>query len=332
VRPPLLALASLLLPPLAGCPVDPPSLADDGDCGSWVSASEAAALDGERLSELSGLAASHRYPDVLWAINDQGHAPIVVAVDRDGEARGSFSLPGIDAVDWEDLAVGPCPEGAGTCSCLYVADTGDNERQRDTGRILRFPEPALPDEGSAEGVATGVESLWFSYPGDRHDAEALLVGPATGEIVVVTKAQAGADTVVYAFADALPGPTTEDAPTVLQEVARLDLEAVDGLDSPRITAGDVSPRCLRALLATDEDLLLYDLSAADGLGPAFIGSPLRLGLDAGASVEGATFALDGASILVAGESEQPSLWEARCASFTSSGDASPDPLVVCGAG
>ncbi|MDP7114286.1 MAG: hypothetical protein QGH45_20110, partial [Myxococcota bacterium] len=226
---------------LAGCPVEP-TAADDGECGSWISAQRGDSLDGERLAELSGLAASHRYPDVLWAINDGGHAPAVYAIDREGLTRGAFSLAGVEAEDWEDLAVGPCPAAAGACSCLYVADTGDNERVRETGVILRFPEPDLEEEGSVDGVATGVEALWFAYPGERHDAEALLVDPGSGEVVVVTKAMPGEQTAVFAFPTALPAATTESAPAVLDEVALLDLEHLDDLDSPRVTAGDASPR------------------------------------------------------------------------------------------
>lgn len=322
----------LLLPILAlpGCPTTDPPAADDGSCSSWVGARLEAPLEGDELTELSGLAASHRYPDVLWAINDQGHAAVVYAVDREGAMRGSFALAGTEVGDWEDLAVGPCGAGSDACSCLYVADTGDNELQRDTALVLRFPEPDLADEGSVDGVATGVEQLWFSYPDSRHDAEALLVDPVRGDVVVVSKAvdADGKTTHFFAFPDAPPSASSEGSPTVLDLLASDDLDDLD-TDSHRITAGDVSPRGHRAVLASDRDLLVYDIGDG-GLRDTFPGSPLRLAVQASESVEGATFALDGQAVLLSGESEAASLWEAPCASFTSDGDLSPDPLVECG--
>lgn len=321
---PLLCLA------LAGCPPSDPPAADDGSCSSWIGASQEANLDGDLLAELSGLTASHRFPDVLWAINDQGHAAVVYAVDRNGSLRGTFALAGSEVGDWEDLAVGPCGPASDACSCLYIADTGDNELQRETGLVLRFPEPDLSEDGSVDGVATGVEQLWFAYPDRAHDSEALLVDPVTGDVVVVTKAvdADGETTHFFAFPDAPPLVTTESSPNVLDLVASDDLDDLD-TESHRVTAGDVSPRGRRAVLATDRDLLVYDVGDA-GLRSAFPGAPLRLSVQAGENVEGATFAIDGRAVLLSGESDAPALWEAACASFTSDGDPSPDPLVDCG--
>jgi len=314
---------------VAGCPPTDPPAADDGSCGSWIGARLEASLGGEDLTELSGLAASHRYADVLWAINDQGHAAVVYAVDRSGAPRGSFALAGTKMGDWEDLAVGPCGAASDACSCLYVADTGDNELQRDAGLVLRFPEPDLPEAGSVDGVATSVEELWFAYPDRAHDAEAVLVDPVSGDVVVVTKAvdADGETTHFFAFPAAPPTAAPESSPAVLDLLASDDLDDLD-TESHRVTAGDVSPRGRRAVLATDRDLLIYDLGDS-GLRSAFPGDPLRLAVQAGESVEGATFALDGQAVVLSGESNDPALWEAACASFTSDGDLSPDPLVEC---
>src|SRR5688572_29498225 len=77
------------------------------------------------LPESSGLALSARHEGVLWTHNDSGDRPEVFAVDAAGGFRGISAITGARNEDWEDIAVGPCPGGG---SCLYVADTGDNER------------------------------------------------------------------------------------------------------------------------------------------------------------------------------------------------------------
>ena len=60
-------------------------------------------LQQAELSEVSGLAASRRYPDILWAINDSGNAARIYAVDHKGQAKGDFKIAASNR-DWEDLA------------------------------------------------------------------------------------------------------------------------------------------------------------------------------------------------------------------------------------
>src|SRR5512134_250324 len=73
------------------------------------------------LPEASGVAASRRTPGVLWSHNDSGE-PGLVAVATDGTTRGRVYVAGASAGDWEDIEVGPCPQG----SCVYIGDIGDN--------------------------------------------------------------------------------------------------------------------------------------------------------------------------------------------------------------
>ncbi len=121
------------------------------------------------LTELSGLAASRRHPDVLWAHNDSGGEPEVVAVGRDGGDRGRFPLGGAEAFDWEDMAIGPDPAGTGG-DVLYLGDIGDNIDQRDDGVVVyRVPEPQPGAAGSVAAPLGGVEALELTYAG----------GPAT---------------------------------------------------------------------------------------------------------------------------------------------------------
>jgi hypothetical protein len=132
------------------------------------------------LPEASGIAASRRMPGVLWAHNDSG-PPVIVALDQQGRTKGRVRLTGANVEDWEDIAVGPCPQG----SCVYVADIGDNKGARGRITVYRVTEPAL------DAAATPpVEAFHATYPDGPHDAEALFVTPA-GDVFLVSKGDPG---------------------------------------------------------------------------------------------------------------------------------------------
>ena len=169
--------------------------------------------------ELSGLVASRTQPGVLWAHNDSGDSPRLLALGRNGRLLRSFDVTGAQALDWEDLAA----RGGD----LYVGDIGDNARQRPEVVVYLVSEPDA-SSGGATLPATGVR---LRYPDGPHDAEALLVDPRRGDLVVVTKEIDGVAG-VYAAMPPLPGR----GPITLRRVARIDL----GIGSA-VTAGDVSP-------------------------------------------------------------------------------------------
>jgi hypothetical protein len=85
-----------------------------------------ATFHGPRLIESSGVAVSHAYPGVLWTHNDSGDGPYLYATDLRGTDRGALLVPGAQAIDWEDMSLGPCPPRVNADTCIYLADTGDN--------------------------------------------------------------------------------------------------------------------------------------------------------------------------------------------------------------
>ncbi len=91
------------------------------------------------LIEVSGVAASRNNPGVLWTHNDAGNAAVVYALDAQGRALGTYTLPG--NTDNEDIAIGPGP--VTNVSYLYVADIGDNNSDRSNIAIYQIPEPAV---------------------------------------------------------------------------------------------------------------------------------------------------------------------------------------------
>lgn len=131
----------------------------------------------EVLHESSGVApsADGRF---LWSHNDSGHTNELFALSLEGALLGRVEVTGAENVDWEDLAAGPCDDGAW---CLYIADLGDNlERRRDPA-IYRVREP---DPGAA--ATEPAERFPIRLPHGPRDVEALYLLPGE-RLFFVTK-------------------------------------------------------------------------------------------------------------------------------------------------
>jgi hypothetical protein len=140
------------------------------------------------LTESSGVARSRTMPGVLYSINDSGNPPILFATDTAGRSLGRWTVPGIQNRDWEALAIGPCSAS----SCLYIADTGDNQEQRTTARLYRLREPTglARFRGAPDATPLELDSVTVQYPDGPHDVEAIWID-ATGAIMLVSKGRSG---------------------------------------------------------------------------------------------------------------------------------------------
>ena len=128
-------------------------------------------LQDDRIDESSGAVVRG---DRLLTVNDSGDGPYLYEVDlRSGETVGVTTFGGEEPEDVEALA-------AGTGDAVWVGDIGDNRRSRSSVTVHRF----VPVPGGGEVSATRFELV---YPDRPHDAEALLVHPRTGRLLVVTK-------------------------------------------------------------------------------------------------------------------------------------------------
>ncbi len=160
------------------------------------------------LDEASGVAISRRHPGILWAHNDSGE-PYLFAIDTTGRLRARIELD-LPNRDWEDIAVGPCPQG----DCIYVGAIGDNRQDRTDREIFRLPEPGLDAQH-----ARVADRFRYRFPGDAHDAEAFFVMP-TGELYLITKGRSASITLYR-----LPAAAAADSVHVLEPVQTLS----DGL-------------------------------------------------------------------------------------------------------
>src|SRR5690349_5805225 len=199
IRPSALVLITLAATASCSKPVDRSSKVPDSSSGATSADSARTSLtvtectvDGssvelQKVPEASGVAFSARTPGVVWTHNDS-KKPIVFALSDKGAMLGTVHVTGAEIVNWEDIAVAPCPGG----SCLYIGDIGDNHASRSSIAIYRVPEPA-PNAKSTDQA----EVMHATYPNGPRDAEAIVVLPK-GDMFVITKGEDG-PSYVYKF-------------------------------------------------------------------------------------------------------------------------------------
>ena len=144
------------------------------------------------LDESSGLAVSGAQSGVYWTHNDSGDGPNLYAIDMAGKLLATFKVDGAEARDWEDMSAGPCigdPAPAAAAAptvCLYLADIGDNDRQRPFLTVYVVVEPRLDE--NARTIAS--RSFRYRYPDRPDNAEAFAVLP-DGDVTIVSKGYSG---------------------------------------------------------------------------------------------------------------------------------------------
>ena len=183
-------------------------------------------MDDLVMEEASGLAYSRNQVGVLWTQNDHGDEPRVIAINEEGQRMSIVSLEGVDNEDWEDIAT-TVLDGE---SIILVADTGNNDFDRDPLSIFRFKEPILMGETEMSIPRREIEDLQVRYPDYSYDCEALTVDQVSGDIFLFTKNREESISEVYRY----PFPQSEEKnPFTLEHVGTLPLYW--------ITGGDISP-------------------------------------------------------------------------------------------
>lgn len=199
------------------------------------------------IPESSGAAVSRRHEDVFWTHNDQGRPARLFAVGLDGELRAALDVVGPQAIDWEDIALAPCPEGTAG-DCLYIADTGDNGSNRETVTILVISEPEELRRGSVRPLA----AIRVRYADGPADAEAFTIGEG-GDGWIVTKGQDGSARAYRIPARRFAGPGEEPA---LAPVATLPIDV--GPSDQRPTGAATSPDGRTIAIRTARAVYLFD--------------------------------------------------------------------------
>lgn len=264
-----LLIAPILLVPTTGCnaqtlqeetPLPPPTFGDRVEMGE---------IEHELLQEASGLVASRQNSGVLWAHNDSGDKPRVFAFTPDGTHLGSYTIAGIPARDWEDMAIGPGPETG--VDYLYLGDIGDNFAENDFKYVFRVPEPSVDDhQAPVDTTLSVVETIRLRYPDGLYDAETLLLDPLTRDLYIVTKR----DTTVNVYRAPYPQSTTTTV--VMDLVTTLDLEPMANFPAgfQGATGGDIAYNGLEVLIKGYHKVYYWSRSSASA--PLFETGPVQL--------------------------------------------------------
>jgi hypothetical protein len=268
-------------------------------CPSYASAVPSGRVTASNLSNLSGMAVSSRNPGVLYVHNDMTRQE-VFALSESGALLATYGWTGVTVADMEDMAVARCPAG----SCIYLADIGGNLAARTTFAILRMPEPTVAAGQAPVTASVTVERLTFSYADGMHNAESLLVDPASDALYIITKVDSG-PSAVYRLTGAF-GQTG----AVAQKVA--DLPVPKTSDRPA-TSASAHPCGAGFLLRTSNTLYEFRIAPGARFESAFQVPPVTVPVASETQGEAVAYRADGRGYFTTGEGAMPALNRADCA-------------------
>jgi len=282
------ALASLLLASLAGC----------GDAGPPQPRLSGVVLDG-KLDEISGIAASGRFPDTFWVIQDGGNDALLHAISRRGSRLATVRVAGVHNTDWEDIAAFTW-QGK---HWLLIPDTGDNGGMRRTLQLHVVPEPDLVD-GSQVRPAW---SIAFRWPDGPRDCEAVAVDVAAGEVLLISKKRNPHELFSLPL-HPTAGLQTATRIALLAPPANLSNNTADDSADARgralgrqATAADLSPDGRTLAVLTYDRLLLYPRKPGEAWANAVTRAPRTIALPWLQQAEAVAWLPDGKGLLATGE-------------------------------
>ena len=122
----------------------------------------------DRLTEISGMTTSGRFPGMVWVHNDSSDAARLYGVDLSTcETVAEVELTGVEARDIEAIARSTDKRGR---SILWIADIGDNRDSWTDVGLYRIREPQ-----ELGRTARKAREFRFTYDDRPHNAETLLV-------------------------------------------------------------------------------------------------------------------------------------------------------------
>lgn len=263
------------------------------------------------LREASGLAVSHRVPDLLWSHNDSGGQPVLYAFGVDGQLRGTVRVAGVRNNDWEAIASFEL-DGK---PYIAIGEIGNNSGQRKNTTVLVIEEP--PGDQLSPSVETPVPVAWsvpFRFESGPHDCETLLVDPRLRLFYLVTKRTAPPElcSLPIQVPPGKPAPLTAAKVGVVAHLPRPSrlqrlFPTAGGRYRAQPTDGCIAPDGRSAAILTYGAIFLYRRNPGQTWELAFQHEPVRIGAPGLPQAEGLCFSADGKSLFVTGEQRNPVL-------------------------
>ncbi|MFQ5417320.1 MAG: hypothetical protein ACE5FL_09770 [Myxococcota bacterium] len=278
-------------------------------------------LANPKLEETSGLAASRRRNDLLWAINDGARIPRLIAVGVDGKDLGMVRIEGAEAVDWEALA---SFEWQGRPH-LVVADTGDNFSWRRSVELIVVEEPELA--GDHFPPDSRIDVAWrvpFRFEDGPRDCEAVAVAIDADGPRALLLSKRTQPPVLYEL-PLLPkehSATSENGPVPLRMATRLgevpgippptraDVDALDWLGryAAMPTGLDLSADGGLAAILTYRDAYAFARAPGESWAAALARTPQRIALPPMAQAEAIAFTRTGRTLFATSEKRPSPLY------------------------
>lgn len=249
------------------------------------------------LTEASGLVASSAEPGVLWSHNDSGDGATVYAVGLDGRDLGRVQLVAggepVPALDIEDVAL---VDGS-----IWLADVGDNLAGRTSVSLHRFSEPTVSADGPPIDLTVEIDrSIELRYDTGPTDAEAVLVDPVSGDLLILGKDLDDPEAPTGLFLlDGTALDAEDPGPMTLTRVAALDVAAMTAtsrrisigamLYPGAVTGADITPSGDLIALRTYGAVWLFDRQPGQALVEALGGPPCEVGAPAETQGESIAF-------------------------------------------
>ena len=268
---------------------------------------ERAKLNDKAIDELSGLAASRKYPGLLWCHNDSGDVARVFAINERGETVATVNFEGLEARDWEDMTF--------SGGYLYIGEIGDNFAVNENIRVYRAHEPDLnPDKlGQEITIQTRQwQEMTLHYPDGARDAETLCATP-DGRLLIVSKDKKGANFYV------LKRPFSAGQTATLDKIFDNVQIGETGWLTRLVTGGDLAPDGRELTIVTYAQVWQYDLGSAFDFNSLQLKAPRVRDLPPLKQCESLCYSADGRSLWVSSEGKKAPLWELPVAAKSEDG-------------
>lgn len=260
------------------------------DPGIYGEAVKIGEITDPSLREISGMTPSHTAKGLWWMHNDSGDKARLYVVNSNGKLLGRYTVQGARNRDWEDIGGFIGKNGK---PMLYIADSGDNDLNRDDLTIYRVKEPDL-SKGVSDGETEPAEAFPFRYPDGRHDAEAIFIDPTNGRPYLVTKTLSLPGG-VYRF----PLPLR---PNVTATLEKVEGEAVNQISKLLLVTGAAtSPDGNRVVVRTYLGAFEMTRPQGSAFESIFKSTPKYVKLSRERQGEAISYTLDGKSLVTTSE-------------------------------
>ena len=141
-------------------------------------------LKAKKISESSGLAASHFIHDAYWTLNDSGNGSEVFLFGDEGQTLAECKVKAAQNKDWEAMSSFHRDDK----HYLLVADVGDNAARRTRCELYFFEEPKFePRKKKSFSKKLKATKIEFAYQDGPRNCEAVACEPDGSAIYFIEK-------------------------------------------------------------------------------------------------------------------------------------------------